>query len=69
MSDVVGIDLGLKSIKVVALNGTREALVLAAVGEIKTPSVEWMKAEANKKSIEEVANAVKSLIKDLKTLT
>jgi len=62
----VGIDLGLKSIKVVALNRNQDSLVLAAIGEIKTPNGEWMKAEATKKNIEEMAEAVKNLLKDLK---
>lgn len=66
MSDVVGIDLGLGSIKVVSLNNNQGKLTLAAVGEAKTPAVEWMKAESNKKNIEEVATAVKNLLKDLK---
>lgn len=66
MSEIVGIDLGLGTIKVVALDSSSGKIVLAAVGETKTPAVEWMKAEANKKNIEEVAESLKSLIKDLK---
>lgn len=66
MSDIVGIDLGLGSIKVVALNKSQNSLVLAAIGEIKTPNMEWMRAEASRKNIEEVSEAIKSLIKDLK---
>lgn len=68
MSDIIGVDLGLGTIKVVALNGNQGKVVLAGVGEIKTPAVEWMKAEANKKNIEEVATALKSLTKDLKLI-
>jgi type IV pilus assembly protein PilM len=66
MSDIVGIDLGLSSIKVVALNKVQDKLVLASIGEIKTPNLEWMKADASKKSIDEVSEALKSLLKDLK---
>jgi len=66
MSDIIGVDLGLGSLKVVALNKNGEALTLAAIGEIKTPNAEWMKAEVTKKNIEEVSAALKSLIKDLK---
>jgi type IV pilus assembly protein PilM len=66
MSDIIGVDLGLGSIKAVALNKVGEKQVLAAIGEVKTPNGEWMKAEALKKNVEEVAVALKSLIKDLK---
>jgi type IV pilus assembly protein PilM len=66
MSDIIGVDLGLGSIKAVALNKVGEKLVLAAIGEVKTPNGEWMKAEALKKNVEEVSVALKSLIKDLK---
>lgn len=66
MSDIVGIDLGLGSIKVVALNKVADKLALVAIGEIKTPNGDWMKSGATKKSIEDVGIALKSLIKDLK---
>ena len=62
----MGIDLGLGSIKAVALNKSQDKLVLSAIGEVKTPNQEWMKANAGKKVIEEVADALKSLLKDLK---
>jgi type IV pilus assembly protein PilM len=66
MSEIIGIDLGLNSIKLVALSKSQDSLVLQAIGEVKTPRVEWMKAEATKKMIDEVANSLKSLLKDLK---
>lgn len=66
MSDIVGIDLGLGSIKIVALNKVQDSLVLQSIGEVKTPQIDWIKAEANKKMIDEVAVALKSLLKDLK---
>lgn len=66
MSDIVGIDLGLSSIKIVALNKSQESLALAAIGETKMPNSEWVRPEASKKSIDEVVVALKSLIKDLK---
>lgn len=65
MSDIVGIDLGLSSIKVVALNKVQDKLVLAAIGEVKNPNPEWMK-DTNKKGVGEVAEVIKSLLKDLK---
>lgn len=66
MSDIVGIDLGLGSIKVVALNKSGENFVLTAVGEIKTPNSEWMKSDSTKKSVEDVGVALRNLLKDLK---
>lgn len=66
MSDIVGIDLGLGSIKVVALNRNQQLLSLAAIGEIKTPNGDWMKSNATKKSVEDVGQALKSLMKDMK---
>jgi len=66
MSDIVGIDLGLSTIKAVALDKSQEYLSLAAIGEVKTPNGEWLKAGSNKKSVEEMAQAVKSLVKDMK---
>lgn len=66
MSDIVGIDLGLGSIKVTALNKVGENFVLMAIGETKTPNGDWMKSTSTKKNIDDVAAALKSLIKDLK---
>ncbi|KKQ31864.1 MAG: hypothetical protein US68_C0006G0026 [Candidatus Shapirobacteria bacterium GW2011_GWE1_38_10] len=66
MSDIIGVDLGLGSIKVVALNKGQDKFTLAAIGEVKTPNGEWMKSGATKKNVEEVAITLKSLIKDLK---
>lgn len=66
MSDIVGIDLGLGSIKAVALNKVQENYVLSGIGEVKTPNSEWMKSTATKKNIEDVAAALKGLLKDLK---
>ena len=58
--------MGLGSIKAVALDRVGEAMSLTAIGEVKTPNQDWMKSEVNKKNLEEVAGALKSLIKDLK---
>jgi len=66
MSEIVGIDLGLGSIKAVALSQEGDKLILDAVGEVKTPRVEWMKEETSKKSLEEVSKVLKSLVTDLK---
>ena len=58
--------MGLGSIKAVALDKVGEVISLAVIGEVKTPNQDWMKSEVNKKNLEEVAVALKSLIKDLK---
>ena len=58
--------MGLGSIKALALDRVGEGLSLTAIGEVKTPNQDWMKSEVNKKNLEEVAGALKSLIKDLK---
>lgn len=58
--------MGLGSIKAVAVEKVGEVTSLVAIGEIKTPNQDWMKSEVNKKNLEEVAEALKSLIKDLK---
>lgn len=62
----MGIDMGLGSIKAVALERVGEVMSLTAIGEVKTPNQDWMKSEVNKNDLEEVAGALKSLIKDLK---
>lgn len=66
MKSIVGIDMGLGSIKALALDRVGEVTSLNAIGEVKTPNQDWMKSEVNKKSLEEVAGALKSLIRDLK---
>jgi len=58
--------MGLGSIKVVALDRVGEVMSLMAIGEVKTPNQDWMKSEVTKKSLEEVAKSLKSLINDLK---
>ncbi|HPR99844.1 MAG TPA: type IV pilus assembly protein PilM [Candidatus Woesebacteria bacterium] len=66
MKSIAGIDMGLGSIKVVALDRVGEVMSLMAIGEVKTPNQDWMKSEVTKKSLEEVAKSLKSLINDLK---
>ena len=65
MNSVVGIDLGMGSIKVVALSQNQENCFLDLIGEAKTPRLEWYKP-GGKKAMEEVAKALKSLLKELK---
>jgi len=66
MSDIVGVDLGLGSIKAVALTKSQDSVVLTAIGEVKTPNGEWMKAGVTKKSIDEISVVLKGLMRDLK---
>ena len=65
MNSVVGIDLGMGSIKVVALSQNQENCFLDLIGEAKTPRLEWYKT-GGKKAMEEVAKVLKSLLKELK---
>ena len=53
------------SIKVVALSQNQENCFLDLIGEAKTPRLEWYKP-GGKKAMEEVAKALKSLLKELK---
>lgn len=66
MSQIIGVDLGLGSIKVVSMNKSGEKLTLEAIGEVKTPRVEWMKAGTSSKITDEVSKALSSLVSDLK---
>lgn len=66
MNGIIGVDLGMGSIKAVALNREGDNLELAAIGEVRNPVLEWLKSEDNKKEIDEVAKAVRELVKDLK---
>jgi len=65
MKSVVGIDLGMGSIKVVGLSRNGESYFLDLVGEAKTPRLDWYKT-GGKKAMEEVAKVLKSLLKELK---
>jgi type IV pilus assembly protein PilM len=65
MSQVAGVDIGVGSIKIVALETSGDKQILNSVGEIKNPAPDWIKGE-NKKAVEEVAKAIKSLWSDLK---
>ena len=65
MNSVVGIDLGMGSIKVVALSRNGESYFLDLIGEAKTPRLDWYKT-GGKKAMEEVAKVLKNLLKELK---
>jgi len=66
MSDFIGVDVGIGSIKVVELNKEGEELRLVSIGEVKTPRVDWRKGDNKDKAIGEVAKALKSLLSDLR---
>lgn len=67
MNDFFGIDIGVGSIKLVSVaKDGSDRLVLEAIGETKTPKVDWLKAEKNDKAVSEVASALKLLLNDLK---
>jgi type IV pilus assembly protein PilM len=70
MSEILGIDIGVGSIKLVSVSkGNGDKLVLEAIGESKTPRVDWLKAEKSDKAISEMSSALKLLLNDLKIKT
>lgn len=67
MSNTIGLDIGVGSVKLVSISkGSNGVTVLDAIGETKTPLTDWTKADKTGKSLNEVANAIKILIADLK---
>ncbi len=66
MNDVVGVDVGVGSIKVVSIRRDDKKDVLESVGEVRTPRVDWLKNEGKGKAVAKVAAALKSLLSDLK---
>lgn len=65
MNDFFGIDIGVGSIKVVAMNKVGEQLTLTAIGETPNKGSDWLK-DTGKKSMEAVAASIKMLLSDLK---
>jgi type IV pilus assembly protein PilM len=66
MSDILGIDIGVGSIKLVSISKDGDKVVLDAIGESKSPRVDWLKTEKSDKAMTEVATALKALLNDLK---
>ncbi|MBU3935429.1 type IV pilus assembly protein PilM [Patescibacteria group bacterium] len=66
MSEIVGVDVGIGSIKVISLKKEGEKVFLESIGETRTPQVDWLKGDNKGKSIARVAVALKSLLSDLK---
>jgi len=69
MSDIIGLDVGVGSIKAVVLSKSDKGFSLAAIGESRTPRVDWIKGANKKKSMEEMVKNVKTLIGELKVKT
>ncbi len=65
MSDILGIDIGVGSIKLVSFSKSADKVVLDHLGESKSPRVDWLKDKADKEK-GEVATAIKNLMNDLK---
>lgn len=65
MNDVIGIDIGVGSIKMVSISKDTSGLVLDVIGEAKTPRVPWTKDDKGN-GLTEVANTIKKMISDLK---
>lgn len=66
MSDILGIDIGVGSIKIVSVSKENEKVILESIGESKSPRVDWLKTEKGEKAMAEVAGALKMLLSDAK---
>lgn len=67
MSEILGIDIGVGSIKLVSVSkGANGKIILDAIGESKSPRVDWLKEEKSDKAMAEVSSALKLLLSDLK---
>ena len=66
MNDVIGVDVGAGSIKVVSVRKDGKKFFLESLGETRTPKVDWIKEGGKGKAVARVAQALKSLLSDLK---
>lgn len=66
MSDFLGIDIGIGSIKVVALSESSSGLWLESLGETKTPMVDWVRNDKDGKGMAAMVASLKMLLSDLK---
>lgn len=64
MSNIIGIDIGINTTKVVSVSKGESGPILDLIGETKTPRVDWQKGA--KKDIDQVADVIKKLLVDLK---
>lgn len=66
MSNILGVDIGIDTIKVVSVSKSGEEFILDVIGETKTPNNEWQKSNGKGKSFEDMVTALKGLLADLK---
>lgn len=66
MAQVFGVDVGVGSIKIVCLAKDKDTVVLQNIGEAKTPRNDWLADASNDKARQEVAEAIKRLMADIK---
>lgn len=66
MSNKIGVDVGMNTIKIVEIDKVGEKLVLQVIGETRTPQVDWLKGEKKNKVMGQLVEAIKSLSSDLK---
>ncbi len=64
MSNVIGIDLGVGSIKIVSLSKGDKGVALDVIAETKTPNSGWLKGDHKK--VAELVASIKSLMSDSK---
>ncbi|MGI5840791.1 MAG: type IV pilus assembly protein PilM [Patescibacteria group bacterium] len=66
MSNIIGIDVGVGSVKAVSVNHEDKGFVLETIGEVNTPRVEWLKGDSKNKAIDTIADTIKKLLGDIK---
>jgi type IV pilus assembly protein PilM len=66
MNNVVGIDVGVGTIKVVSLSKSDNKLFLESIGEVDSPDIDWAKSKADTAQVDQVVKRIKSLMSDLK---
>lgn len=65
MSDIVGIDIGRNTIKLVSLSKEKESLILDSLGEVKTPRMKVKSDEDKVKLLIQSEEAIRKLVEDL----
>ena len=66
MNEMMGIDVGSNSIKVVVIGEEKKGLFLQSIGEVISPRVDWLTEDSKGKTIAKMAEAIKSMLSDLK---
>lgn len=66
MSNIVGLDVGIGSIKAVSISKGKDKIFLDEIGEVKTPKIDWIKGDTKGQAIKEVATSIRNLLKDIK---